>query len=155
MITHIIIRRTVCIANAVLNDRLAATHALEEIPAVIAIVPCAATDIVVTCSGELFVGKAICIAAEIGSGTGHGLVVKVIMTIHVQDDVVAAILHLASSICRSVYIKVFKDAVTAVIDEVVLTRIAEREVFHVQERTSTLDLQPAISVGCLTEVQNS
>ena len=140
MIAHIVVWRTVCIANAVLNDRLAATHALEEIPSVIAVVPCAATDIVVSCSGKLLVGKTICIAAEVGCASGHSLIVKVIMTIHIQDDVVSSLFHLAACIGTSVDVEVLKEVVTAVIDEVVLTRIAEREVLHVQVRARVLYL---------------
>ena len=82
--------------------------ALEKIPSVITVVPGAATDIVVSCAGELFIREAIGVAAKISNITSHMFIVKIIMAIHVLNDVIPAYFHLATGIGRTVYIKVLK-----------------------------------------------
>ena len=109
MVAHIVVGRAVLIADAVLDNGIRRAHTLEEIPTVIAVAPCPATDIVVTRSGELLVRKTVRIAAEVGLSARHGLVVEVMMAIHVLDDVVAAFLHLATGVGRAVDIEVLKE----------------------------------------------
>ena len=153
ILAHVVVRRTVLVADTVLNDRIGSADTLEEIPSVVAVIPCAATDIVVSRSGELLIRKTIGIAAKVSRRAGHRLVVKIIVTVHILDDVVATILHLATGVSRTVYVEVLKEVITTFVMQVVLARIAQREVFDMQVRGGTFDLQPACAVGRRTEVE--
>ena len=153
ILAHIVVRRTVLVADTVLNDRIGSADTLEEIPSVIAVIPCTATDIVVSRSGELLIRKTVGIASEVGGRTGHRLVVEIVMAVHILDDVVATILHLATGVSRTVYIEVLKKVVTAFVMQVILAGIAQREVFDMQVRGGTLDLQAACSVRGRAEVE--
>ena len=95
---HVVVGHTVLVADAVLDDGIGGADTLEEIPSVVGVIPRAATDIVVSGAGELLVGKAVGVAAEVSGGTGHGLVVEVIVGIDIEDDVVSAFLHLTSRV---------------------------------------------------------
>ena len=153
MLAHVVIRRTVLVTDTMLDDGVGVADALEEIPAVIAVIPCAATDIVVSRSGELFVGKTVGIAAEISRRAGHGLVVKIIVRIDILDDVIAAVLHLTAGVGRAVYVEVLKQAVRTFVVEVVLSGIAQREVLDMQVGAGVLDLQSACAVRGGTEIE--
>ena len=74
MIAHVVTCRTVRITDTALKNRLTCAHALEEIPAVIAVVPCATTDIGVALTFELLIGKTVRIAAKIALRQATGLV---------------------------------------------------------------------------------
>ena len=123
-----------------LDDCIGCTHSLEEIPTVIGVVPSPATDIVISCAGELLIGKTVCIAAEVSRSTGHRFIVEVIMTVHVPDDIVAAHFHLATRVSRAVYVKIFEEAVTAFVVQVVLSGITQSEVLEVQIGTTAFNL---------------
>ena len=124
--THVVVRTAVFKADTVFDDGIGCAYALEEIPSVVRVTPCTATDIVVSGAGELLIGKAVGIAAEVGGSTGHGLIIEIMVAIHIFDDVVTSVLHLTSGISRSVDVEVLKKAVGPFVVEIVLTRIAER-----------------------------
>ena len=102
VVGHVISSRSILITNAVFHDSLGIAHTLEEIPSVIAIAPCTATDIMVTITCELLIGKTICVTSEVGGCAAHRLIVKIMMTIHIFNDVISAILHLASCVSTAI-----------------------------------------------------
>ena len=97
-------------------------------------------------SCELFVRKTVCITAEVSAGARHRLVVEVIMTIDVLDDIAMSAracgiaFHLAAGVGRTVDIEVFKQTVGAGVMQIVLTRIAQRQVLDMQVGAGVLDL---------------
>ena len=96
--THIIVRTPVFETDTILNDGVRGADALEEIPTVVGVTPCAASDIVVSGAGELLVRKAIRVSSEVSGSTGHCLVVEVMVRIDILDDVVASYFHLTACI---------------------------------------------------------
>ena len=109
----------------------------------------------VSSSGELLVGETIGIASEVGSRAGHGLVVEIVVTVHIPDDVIATVLHLAARVCGTVDVQILEEVVTAFVMQVVLTGIAQRQIFDMQIGGGTLDLQSACPVGRRAEIQDS
>ena len=98
ILAHVIVCRTVLETDTILDHGLCVAHALEEIPAVVAVVPCPAAYVVVAVARELLVGKAVSVTAEVGGGAVHRLIVEVVVAVHVFDDVIAAFLHLATGV---------------------------------------------------------
>ena len=65
MVAHVIVGRTILVADTLFDDGLAGGYAVEEVPTVVGVVPCSATDIMVGGTAVLLVGKAVCIATEV------------------------------------------------------------------------------------------
>ena len=154
VLAHVVVRCTVLVTDTMLDDGIGRADALEEIPSVVAVIPCAATDIVVSVSGELFVGKTVGIAAEISRRAGHGLVIEIIVRIDILDDVITAYFHLTTGVRGTVDVEVLKQAVRTFVVEVVLSGIAKREVLDMQVGAGVLDLQSACAVRGGTEIEN-
>ena len=151
---HVVVRHAVLVADAVLDNGVGRADTLEEIPSVIGVVPRAATDIVVSCTGELLVGKAIGVTTEISGTAGHRLVVEVIVGVHIEDDIVSAFLHLTSRIGRPVYIEVLKEAVRAFVIEVVLAGPCNRKIFDMDVQRVGVHGDTACAVRHLMKIQN-
>ena len=127
--------RSVLIADAAVKYcRVTSIDALEEIPPVIAVAPSATADVVVWsgCIGcVLLVGKSVGIATEVGGCIGTCQVVEVIVTVAVANEVAASGLVLYARVAVSIGFQKFKDAVTAIVDDAVVARIAHGETFQV------------------------
>ena len=107
-------------------------------------------------SGELLVSKAVRVTTEVSdTSVTRCLIVEVIMTIHIEDDVVSALFHLTSRVRGTVDIEVLKEVITAVVDDVVLPRITERHILEMDIHASVLDLQSSRTVRCVAEIEDS
>ena len=60
------------------------------------------------------------------------LIIKVVVTIYILYDIVSTILHLAARIRRTVDVQPLEQAVTALVVQVILSGISEREVLDMQ-----------------------
>ena len=154
IVRHVVIRRSVLIADTVLDDGVCVAHTLEEIPTVVGVVPCPASDIVVSVSGELLIGKTVCVTAEISRTTGHRLIVEVIVRVHVLDDVVSAILHLASGVCRTVDIQVLEQTIRTLAVQVVLAGPSDGQIFNMHVKGVGVDRQTTRTISHFVEIQD-
>ena len=133
MSLHVVFSRTVLVTDAVLQHCFRSRDPLKEIPAIVRVIPCTTTDIMVAGTGKLFVGKTICIASEVSLSLRIiVLIIKVVVTIYILYDVVSTILHLAARIRRTVDVQPLEQAVTALVVQVIFSGISECQVLDMQ-----------------------
>ena len=129
---HVVVGHAVLVANTILDDGVGRAHTLEEIPPVIGVVPRAATDIVVSGTGKLLVGKAVGVASKIGNtACSCSLVVEIIVGIAVKDSVVATTFHLDTRVATTIDIEILDEVITAVVDQAVLSGITDGKTLDV------------------------
>ena len=152
MVAHVVLLRTVVVADTVLQDghRTVLTDAVEEVPAVIRVVPCAAASVDVAATGILLVGKAVGVAAKVVCQ----LVVEVVVRVAVQYQVVAACLHLYARITIAVGLQILEGTVAAAVVQGILSRIADGQSLDVQVCGAVLHLYSPAAVGLFAEVED-
>ena len=110
---HVVIARTVVVAHAVFyhSRPVAARDVLEEVPAVVGIVPCSATVVGIAATSILLVGKAVGIASEVGCRESAELIVEVVVGVAVEDKVAVSALHLHACVTMTIDVEVLELAV--------------------------------------------
>ena len=158
---HVVVCRSVLVADAVLDDGIGIAHALEEVPSVVAVAPCAAADIVVSGSGELLVCKTVGIATKISGTAAHRLVVEIIVGIAVENGVVATILHLDTRVATTIDIEILDEVITAVVDQAVLSGITDGKTLDMNilsvggdTNTDIITAGHFASIGLCAEIEN-
>ena len=140
--------RTVVVGDTVdINRRRATGHASVRVPSVVAIAPCATSDVDVSRTGiALFVGESVGIATLV-------LIVEILVRVAVDDHVVATASQLNAGIATAVNIKVLKYVVLSIFyPDAFVSGVTDGDVLEVQIAASHLNA--ILFVGLLTEVDN-
>ena len=140
--------RAVVVGDAVDVGRgCAVGDALEGVPAVVGVVPRAATDVDVARTGiALLVGKTVGVAAIV-------LIVEVVVGIAVDDHVVASAAQLDAGIAAAVDVELLEDVVASAFHpDALVARIADGEPSDVE--IAATDLDGICFQGLVAEVED-